>query len=52
VFNFTFYFGFVFFSLIDFKTKSSFTLPTPFYKHPFEFVGLGQIILSISLLIF
>ena len=25
------------FSLIDFKDKSSFTLPTPFYKHPFEF---------------
>lgn len=25
------------FSLIDFKNKSSFTLPTPFYKHPFEF---------------
>ncbi|WP_445452169.1 ABC transporter permease [Flavobacterium sp. 25HG05S-40] len=25
------------FSLIDLKTKSSFTLPTPFYKHPFEF---------------
>lgn len=25
------------FSLIDFKTKSSFILPTPFYKHPFEF---------------
>ena len=26
------------FSLIDLKTKSSFTLPTPFYKHPFEFI--------------
>jgi hypothetical protein len=25
------------FSLIDLKNKSSFTLPTPFYKHPFEF---------------
>ena len=25
------------FSLIDFKNKSSFTLPTPFYKYPFEF---------------
>ena len=25
------------FSLIDLKTKSSLTLPTPFYKHPFEF---------------
>ena len=25
------------FSLIDLKSKSSFTLPTPFYKHPFEF---------------
>ena len=25
------------FSLIDFKDKSNFTLPTPFYKHPFEF---------------
>ena len=26
-----------FFSLIDLKNKSSYTLPTPFYKHPFEF---------------
>lgn len=26
-----------FLSLIDLKSKSSFTLPTPFYKHPFEF---------------
>ena len=25
------------FSLIDLKSKSRFTLPTPFYKHPFEF---------------
>lgn len=25
------------FSLVDFKNKSSFTLPTPFYKYPFEF---------------
>ena len=25
------------FSLIDLKSKSSFTLPTPFYKYPFEF---------------
>ncbi len=25
------------FSLIDLKNKSSFTLPTPFYKYPFEF---------------
>jgi hypothetical protein len=25
------------FSLVDLKTKSSFTLPTPFYKYPFEF---------------
>jgi len=25
------------FSLIDLKSKSSFTVPTPFYKHPFEF---------------
>lgn len=26
------------FAIIDLKNKSSFTLPTPFYKHPFEFV--------------
>lgn len=26
-----------FFSLIDLKNKSSFVLPTPFYKYPFEF---------------
>jgi hypothetical protein len=25
------------FSQIDLKSKSSFTVPTPFYKHPFEF---------------
>lgn len=26
------------FAIVDLKNKSSFTLPTPFYKHPFEFV--------------
>jgi hypothetical protein len=27
----------VFLTTFDFKNKSNFTIPTPFYKHPFEF---------------